>query len=299
MKPWITRTLGAAAALLAVLGVAVAAGHAIANHRMHRHVDVRVQPVALPTDTAAIERGRYLYASRGCADCHGADGGGRRFLDTPMLRVSGPHIAPGAGSVTAGYAPQDWVRSIRHGVRPDGTPLMIMPSEDYNRLTDADLGALVAYVRQLPPVAGRAAEVELGLPVRLMYAAGIVKDAAARIDHTLPPQQPVEDGPTPEHGRYVANMCLGCHGSTLSGGKIPGGPPDWPAAANLTPGEGSAMPRYADAEAFATMLKTGKRPDGSTISVMPFESLAALNATDVQALHAYLKTLPPRPMGER
>ena len=57
-----------------------------------------------------------------------------------------PNISPGPGSVVAKYTPADWERSLRHGVKPDGRPLMIMPSEDYNRLTDADLGALVAYV---------------------------------------------------------------------------------------------------------------------------------------------------------
>ena len=39
------------------------------------------------------------------------------------------------------------------------------------------------------------------------------------------------------------------------------------------------------------------RPDGSAIAVMPFASLAALSDTDLGALHAYLRTLPPRPAG--
>jgi hypothetical protein len=88
-------------------------------------------------------------------------------------------------------------------------------------------------------------------------------------------------------------MCLGCHGAQLAGGRIPGAPPDWPAAARLDGGDGSVMPRYADAEAFAKMLKTGQRPDGSRIAVMPFESLAQMNQTDAQALFVYLKSLQP------
>ena len=104
---------------------------------------------------------------------------------------------------------------------------------------------------------------------------------------------------TKEHGAYVANMCIGCHGEHLSGGRIPGGPPDWPPAANLTPGEQSAMARYPDAATFMAMLRSGKRPDGSPIKVMPFESLGKLDDVDVQALHAYLKTVPPRPAGGR
>ncbi len=63
---------------------------------------------------------------------------------------------------------------------------------------------------------------------------------------------------TIDHGAYVANMCLGCHGAKLNGGKIPGGPPDWPPAANLTPGEGSVMTRYADADTFARLFQVGQ-----------------------------------------
>jgi cytochrome c553 len=166
---------------------------------------------------------------------------------------------------------------------------MIMPSEDYNRFTDDDLAALVAWLRQLPPATGGGAVVELPLPVRVFYGFGLIKDAAAKIDHTLPPAQPVAEGVTVAHGAYVANMCLGCHGPQLAGGKIPGGPPDWPAAADLRPG--GAMSRYANAQAFMQMFKTGKRPDGSTVQVMPFTSLRELSETDVRALHLYLSGL--------
>jgi hypothetical protein len=102
---------------------------------------------------------------------------------------------------------------------------------------------------------------------------------------------------TVEHGAYVANMCLGCHGDKLSGGKIPGGPPDWPAAANITPGEGSVMPRYPDVAAFQAMLRSGKRPDGTPIQVMPFGSLSKLSDVDAQALYAFLKTVPAQKAG--
>jgi mono/diheme cytochrome c family protein len=177
-------------------------------------------------------------------------------------------------------------------VNPQGRPLMIMPSEDYNRFTDGDLASLVAYVRQLPPASGQGAVVKLPLPVKALYGYGAIKDAAARIDHSLPPQQPVPEGVTPAHGAYVANMCIGCHGVGLAGGKIPGGPPDWPPASKLTPGEGSVMGRYPDAEALIAMFRSGQRPDGTAVKVMPFESLKEMSETDLRALHLYLKGLP-------
>jgi hypothetical protein len=59
------------------------------------------------------------------------------------------------------------------------------------------------------------------------------------------------------------------------------------------------MSRYPSAAQFVTMLRTGERPDGSPIKVMPFESLAKLNDVDAQALYEYLKTVPARPAGGR
>jgi cytochrome c5 len=165
-----------------------------------------------------------------------------------------------------------------------------MPSEDYNRFTDADFVALVAYTRLLPPAGGGAAEITLPLPVRALYGAGAIPDAAAKIDHNLPVQQPVAEAVTPEHGQYVANMCKGCHGADLAGGKVPGGPPDWPPAAKLTKGEGNAMDRYPSAESMIEMFRSGKRLDGSAVQVMPFESLGKMSDTDVRALHLYLKS---------
>lgn len=96
---------------------------------------------------------------------------------------------------------------------------------------------------------------------------------------------------TLEHGRYVAQMCAGCHGPSLLGGKIAGAPPDWPAAARLAPGEGSVVPRYKDAETFVAMMRSGRRPDGSAIAVMPFASLKTTSDTDLRALHLYLAQL--------
>lgn len=301
MSKWIRRSLAAAVGLGVLAAAGVALGAWLGDRKAMRRVDVAVAPVAFPADAGSLERGRYLFASRGCVDCHGADGAGVAFIDgKDGLYVKAPNISTGPGNVVAGYRSEDWVRTLRHGVKPDGRPLFVMPSEDYNRLTDADLGALVAYVKQLPASPGDGMVARVPVVVKALYGAGVIRDAAEKIDHTLPPATPVpEDGST-AHGAYVANMCIGCHGPLLSGGKIPGAPPDWPAAANLTPGEGSGMARYASAEQFVAMLRTGKRPDGSEISkAMPFTSLKELNENDAKALYAHLKSMAPVAFGKR
>ena len=297
MKRWIKWTSGAIAVLgLLAMGAAVV-GQQLAERKRMRQISVPVAALAYVSDAPALARGKYLFESRGCVDCHGADGAGRSFVnDGKGTHIAGPNITP--AGVVAKYQPVDWVRTIRHGVKPDGRPAMVMPSEDYNRFTDVDLAALVAHVRSLAPVKGGGkAVVELPLPAWVMYGFDVIPDAAQRINHVLPPAQPVPQGVTVAHGAYVANMCLGCHGATLSGGKIPGGPPDWPAAANLTPGEGSAMVRYRNVGAFVSMMRSGKRPDGSAIQVMPFGSISKMDDVDLPALYAYLQTLAPHPAG--
>ncbi len=291
MKTWIRRGLVAAVSLVALAAGTVGAGTLLAEQKMQRQLAVKPHLLDLKSDAATLERGRYLYASRGCVDCHGGNGAGRTFVDDGKgLKLAGPNISPGPGSVVGAYGAQDWERTLRHGVKPSGRPLMIMPAEDYARLTDADVAAIASYVMSLPPAAGGAAVLQLPLPVRALYGFGLIQDAAAKIDHTLPPAQPVAEGVTVEHGRYVAGMCQGCHGKDLAGGKIPGGPPDWPAAADLRPGPQGALARYPDADALLAMFRSGQRADGSKVQVMPFESLGQLNETDVRALYAYLKS---------
>lgn len=298
MGTWFKR-IGLGLGLLLVLGVALLMFASMLGDRKRlRTVEVPVAGVPWATDAAGLERGHYLFRSRGCAECHGRDGGGREFInDGKGMRVRAPNITP--GGPVARYTAQDWERIVRHGVKADGHAVMIMPSEDFNRLTDADLAAVAGYVRTLAPRSGGEVVMELPLPVKVLYGLGVIRDASEKIDHSLPPAQPVAAAVNAQHGAYVANMCIGCHGPGLSGGAIPGGPPDWPPAANLTPGQGSAMVRYPDANAFVAMLRSGKRPDGSAIPVMPFESLRELNDTDAQALYAFLKTVPARSAGQR
>ena len=289
-----------AALVIIVAALGLAAGP-LSERKRNRIVEIAVAPVAYIEGEAALARGRYLFESRGCAECHGANGSGHEIINDPGgFYVKSPNITPGPGSVVKEYREVDWVRTIRHGVSRQKHALFLMPSGDYNRMTDVDVAALVAYVRNLPPATGTGAVIRFPLMLQALYATGAVKDAAETINHVLPPAEPIPEGVTAEHGAYVAQLCKGCHGDGYSGGKIPGTPPDWPPAANLTPGPGSAMTQYDTAEKFAAMLQSGKRPDGSAVSpVMPFPTLSKLNAMDVGAVYVFLKTVPARPAGGR
>jgi len=294
MNKWVRRGAVTLTVMVAGASAAFLTLAELGDRKLQRRVDVAVAPIAMKSDAASVERGRYLFASRGCGDCHGAAGQGNVVVDDGGMFIRSPDISASPQAAVARYRDVDWVRTIRHGVKPDGRPVMVMPSEEYNRLVDSDVAAIVAYARQLPPAGGAPAEVRLPMMVKALYAAGVVRDASEKIDHALPPAQPVAEGVTSEHGGYVANGCIGCHGKRLEGGKIPGAPPSWPAAAKLNPGPGSALDRYASAEPFLAMLKTGKRPDGSEVSkVMPFVSLKEISEVDARALYLHLRSLPP------
>jgi mono/diheme cytochrome c family protein len=292
VKRWFKRGAIGMGVLVLVAGTGLVVAAQFGERKMDRRIEVQVAAVAARTDPQSIERGRYLYRSRGCMDCHDEDGGGKVVIDDGGLLVKAPGITRAPGSVVAAYSDLDWTRTIRHGVKPDGRPVMIMPSEDYNRLTDQDLGSLLGYLRQMPAARADPAVLQLPMPVKALYAVGAIHDAAGKIDHRLPPAQPVPEGATVEHGAYVANACIGCHGPRLEGGRIPGAPPDWPPASNLRSASDGPMRAYPDATAFGAMFKTGKRPDGSEVStVMPFLSLKEMNDLDVQALFLYLRSL--------
>jgi len=301
MNRWIKYAALPALGLAALAAAVLVVGAQLGDRKMQRRIDVKIAPVALRNDADSIARGRYIFMSRGCTECHGVDGAGKTLADDGKgMLLHAPNITPVPGGVVANYTADDWTRTIRHGVKPNGRPAIIMPSEDYARLNDNDLASIVAFMRQMPAKPGPGTTVQITMPMKALYAFGVIKDAAERIDHTLPPPPVMPDAATAAHGAYVVNTCIGCHGANLSGGKIPGAPPDWPAAANLTPGDGSAMPRYADAESFKAMLRSGKRPDGSAVSpVMPFVALKELNDVDTQALYLHLKTLSPKALGNR
>jgi mono/diheme cytochrome c family protein len=300
MMKWL-KVFGIVAFSLVGLGAtAVGTGSLLADRKMQRNVTVPVRTVALLDDEKVLTHGRYLFESRGCTECHGQDGAGRKFIDSGGLLARAPNITRGKHSAVLQYSVEDWDRTVRHGVDRAGRPLMIMPSEDYCRLTDEDFSALISYVRTLPPVDGEPRQLVLPPMVKTLYAFGAIEDAAEKIDHALPPPQSMVARPTKEYGAYVVNMCVGCHGPGLSGGSIPGGPPDWPAAANLTPGEESAMRHYPSLDRFKAMFRSGKRPDGTAVNaVMPFAMLKVMNDTEVEALYLHLKTLAPRPHGQR
>jgi cytochrome c553 len=285
-------------AIVAVLVLAVGVVYLTSNLKLHKHYVVQVPQLAIPHDSAAIARGSHLaHAITACVDCHGADLAGTTMIDQPAFAVvSAPNITPaGLGSQ---LSDMDLVRALRYGVAPDGRSLAVMPSSVFYHLSDADLAALIAYVRSVPPASHPLKPTRYGPIGRMLLAAGKMPILQAALIDTAAPRPAPPPAVSAEYGAYLASVggCHECHGPGLSGGPIPGGDPNAPPAANLTP-EGIGRWTAAD---FQRALREGKRPDGTSLKpFMPWRIARNMTDDEIAALWAYLQTVPAKPYGGR
>lgn len=299
MKKFLKFAAYAAGALVVLMGGATVFVVVQSNAKINHPYTVAVRPVQIPTDAAAVARGRHIAVTRGCVDCHGADFAGAKVIDDgAMGRLHGSNLTRGVGGRVATFKDEDWVRAIRHGVGPDGRGLFIMPSEEYAQLTDEDLGALIAYMKTVPAVERARPATELGPVSRVLLAVGKIKLAAAVIDHAKVQPAAMVPGVTVDYGRYLAAGCVGCHGPNYSGGKIEVGPPSWPEAANLTPHADGRLARWSETD-FVNALRTAKRPDGTELNPVMPRTFGQMDDVELKALYAFFKAIPPVAKGAR
>lgn len=289
--------VGVAVVLIVIAGCTL---YFTSQRKLDRKWSVAAHPVSIPTDSLALERGRHMaVAISKCADCHGADFGGAQFIDeAPVARLYATNLTRGKGGIGAAYSDRDWERAIRHAVRPNGDGLLFMPSLEYQWLTDEDLAALIAYLKSVPPVDREPVPNSIGPIARVLYMKGDLDLVPAeQVNHERHPAA-VPMAVSVEYGRYLANVggCTGCHGPGLSGGKIPGTPPDWKPAANLTP---AGIGTYTE-EDFFRALREGMRPGNVPIdTLMPVRATKQMTDDEIRALWLYLKTVPAKPFGGR
>lgn len=303
MNRWVKR-VGKGVAGLLIVGGASVGGFFLVQCRaydasMAQAYDVPVPAIARLNDPATLARGKHVAESIGaCAaeSCHGSDlGGGKAIEMGPVASLGAPNIS---GPLLASYSDGELARLVKHGIKRDGRSVIFMPVEDFNWISDADLAALISYLRTVPPVdrqGGVATVKPLG---KVLDRSGkLTMDVARHVDHarvaSAPP--PSADG---SYGELIARGCTGCHGEQLSGGPIPGAPSDMAVPLNLTPHEtGLKGWTYED---FDRMLAKGTRKNGKQLDpLMPQTEYAKLDETERRALWAYLETLPPRPFGGR
>jgi mono/diheme cytochrome c family protein len=296
---WIGIVIGG---LVSIIVLVTLAFYALGESRLKHVYHITKESVAIPTDQESLLEGKRIFQYRGCEACHGEQLQGLVYMDNPAIgQVITPNLTTGKGGIGSQRTNEDLLRSIRHGVRPNGTPLLFMPSTEFYYLSNKDIGNVLAYIRSARPVDNEMPASKLSVTGRIVMS--ITKEItflpAELIPHDAPRPVAPQPGITPEYGEYLALSCKVCHGLTLSGGEIPGFPPEWPAAPNLTSGRGSRLPTWGEA-GFIEIIKTGQK-HGRTINpaYMPWKSYRHMTDDELRAVYTYLQSLPPKDFGNR
>ena len=288
--------------LLVLLVIAVAAIYFQSESVLNKTYTAPPVNVTVPSDAATLARGQYLVEHVSvCVDCHGEDFGGGVVVDDPAIGYApAPNLTTGQGGLGATLSDADFARVLRYGVLPDNKSVRVMPSDDYRYLSDADLAAIIAYVRSVPPVDQVTRPWELRPLGRLLLATGQLPIMIAdRIDPATVQPGTAPAGVTKEYGNYLANIagCTGCHGPGLSGGPILGAPPDWPQAANIT--TAGAINGWSEAD-FINAIRTGVDKTGHRIAdEMPTFRYAGMSDDELKAIWLFISTAPPKEYGGR
>lgn len=293
---WIGIVLGG---LIGLVLLALGIVYIISSAELGTEYEITAETIAIPTDSASLAHGQHrVRAISKCADCHSENLGGKVFIDEfPFGKIIAPNLTSGKGGIGTTYTDQDWVRAIRYGVNREKKGLLFMPSNEYWHNSDAELGEIIAYVKSLPPVDNELEESSVGPLGRVLYVTGQLPLVPVElIDLTAQRAAVPSEGATAEYGKHLVTVsgCAGCHKEDLSGGKMPGTPPDWPAPSNLTP-HPHGLGSYTEAD-FFTALRQGKKKTGEQMDplYMPWKATALMKDDEIRAVWAYLRTVPPK-----
>jgi len=258
-----TIVLGAGLGLLLLAGLVL---YTIGMQKLTKsYPDIPVEAVTIPTDEAAIAHGEHIAMTWSCTYCHGDDLSGKLVKDDSLLgTIPGTNLTAGQGGIAKSYTNIDWIRAIRHGVKPDGRVEIRM--NNYYIMSDQDLGDLIAYIKQVPPVDSNLPKMHVGWILPLAPALGYEVPAAEQIDHNASRPADLAPDTTIEYGGYLSVICTECHSSSL-GSKLKG----W------------------SQEDFVRMMQTGGLQDGQQLGPgMP--SYREMNETELNALWLYFQT---------
>ncbi len=276
--------------------------------------DAPMPEIHASKDSAVIAQGSYLFNGPAhCMDCHGnkssnpltntmdnvTPSGGMEWK-LPIGLLYSPNITSdketGIGKLTDG----EIARTLRYGVGSDNRAIIdFMPFHD---MSDEDLGAIISYLRTIPPVKNEIPRPEYNLLGKVIKAF-MIKPVGPSGE--VP--RSVAKGPTVEYGKYLTNSvanCRGCHtnrdmmtgayiGEDFAGGlkiDVLNKPGKFYVTRNLTPDPQFGHIKDWSLDVFINRFHNGRVFDDSP---MPWEAFKNLDDTDLTAIYNYLKTLKP------
>lgn len=264
----------------------------IGRSRLNDAPFVAAQPVLIPAEAEAIVRGEQLAALSSCGWCHGADLSGRVVEDRASIgSIPAPNLTP--AGVGGSYSHVAWERAIRHGVAADGRTLVIMPSHHYGSYNNDDLGALIAYLKSVPPVPDALPERRINFPGTIILGILAYPNwGVVSVDHARVGRNPVPVGETADYGRYLVEIgtCGSCHMNNLTGNSDPN---LGPVAPNITPA--GVLQGWSEVDFFMVM-QTGHNPSNPQIGAETASlNYSHLSDLETHAIWLYLNSLRPTP----
>jgi mono/diheme cytochrome c family protein len=281
--------------------------------RWDRTFDAPVPDIHASTDSAVIARGRYLaYGPAHCAYCHNTTetaaaldrgeqpplSGGAVFA-IPVGTFRTPNLTPDSATGIGAVSDGQLARMLRHGVRRDGRAAV--PFMNYHALSDADLTALVSFLRSQPPVSHLVPPHDLNLLGKAVMAFVIKPIGPA----SNPPSESPPVGSTVERGAYLVGAvaeCADCHtersmvdghftGPRLAGGSafpVEGEPDLMVVPPNLTPDPKTGRIAAWTEDQFVARFRRGPLiPE----TPMPWKAFGRMTDDDLRAIYRYLRTV--------
>ena len=322
----------AAAGLLGIVAAGLAVLAVFVTYTWDRTWDAPLPNIHASTDPEVIRRGEYLvFGPAHCSECHTEPAneaeldverperpplvGGRRMAAPPLGAVYAKNLTPDPETGIGRYTDAQIGRMLRWSVRPNGRASiqLLMP---FGNMSDADLTAIVSFLRSQPPVRHVVPENEMTLIGKVVKSLSPVFKPRTAVH---PPAEAPAEQPTRERGEYVARSvanCGGCHTKhdpisfAVIGPEFAGGtemePEErggvdrsvWFRTPNLTPSPTSALSKFPDRETFIARFQRGGFHYAG--SPMPWGPYSRMSAADLGALYEYFHSLEPQsgPTGE-
>jgi mono/diheme cytochrome c family protein len=263
-----------------------------------------------------LERGKYLVESiMGCGNCHtpvGSNGpildkalsGGPPIEEDTLFTAYPSNITPDPQTGIGKWTDAEIKTAIRQGRRPpdsrNGGTLIgpPMPFSQYRNIADADIDAVVAYLRTVPAVDNAVAKstynIKLpptwGPPIDKPITAPSISDKVAYGAYLAGPLGHCVECHTPlgpDHRQQFATR-LGAGGMQFNG------PWGLSVAKNITSDAEQGLGKWTDAE-LERAIRTGIDKNGHPLKPpMGYAYYSKISADDMAALIAWLRSLPPK-----
>ncbi|NPU12463.1 c-type cytochrome [Bradyrhizobium sp. 83002] len=266
--------------------------------------------IALAATTRApdLANGQEMFNIGGCASCHQVPNqpdrlklGGGLPLTSPFGTFYAPNISPDPNDGIGRWTEAQFVNAVVKGVSPGGSHYYpAFPYTSYAGAKVDDVRDLFAYMKTLPPVAGKSRDHDMPFPFNIRRTLGIWK---LLFFDDKPFVTNASRSAEWNRGAYLVNTfghCAECHsprnplGGIVSAQRLAGGPD--PEGQGFVPNiTQKGLSDWSESD-ISYFLETGQLPDGDSAGgsmARVIRNTSQLTPEDRKAMAVYLKSLPP------